>query len=102
MSELTDALLAAQNRDGGWGGSAGMESSIEETALALTALAAHSEGISEAMERGTNWLLKRIESSEMTASPIGFYFAKLWYFEKLYPLIFTVGALSQVARASRP
>jgi len=27
-------------------------------------------------------------------SPIGFYFAKLWYFEKLYPMIATVGALS--------
>ena len=26
-------------------------------------------------------------------SPIGFYFAKLWYFEKLYPVIFAVSAL---------
>src|ERR1051325_9437365 len=26
-------------------------------------------------------------------SPIGFSFARLWYFERLYPLIFTVGAL---------
>jgi len=95
-------LVAAQNRDGGWGGAAGMESSIEETALAVTALAAHSGEISDAIERGTKWLIARIESSEMAASPIGFYFAKLWYFEKQYPLIFTVGALSQVARASRP
>ena len=29
----------------------------------------------------------------MKATPIGFYFARLWYFEKLYPLIFTVAAL---------
>lgn len=29
-------------------------------------------------------------------SPIGFYFAKLWYFEKMYPLIFARGALSHV------
>jgi squalene-hopene/tetraprenyl-beta-curcumene cyclase len=29
------------------------------------------------------------------ASPIGFYFAKLWYYERLYPLIFTVAALGQ-------
>ncbi len=28
-------------------------------------------------------------------SPIGFYFAKLWYYERLYPLIFTVAALGQ-------
>jgi squalene-hopene/tetraprenyl-beta-curcumene cyclase len=32
-------------------------------------------------------------------SPIGFYFAKLWYYEKLYPLIFTVSALGQALRA---
>jgi squalene-hopene/tetraprenyl-beta-curcumene cyclase len=29
--------------------------------------------------------------------PIGFYFAKLWYFERLYPLIWTTGALGKVA-----
>ncbi len=28
-------------------------------------------------------------------TPIGFYFAKLWYFEKLYPMIFTVAALGR-------
>ena len=28
-------------------------------------------------------------------TPIGFYFAKLWYFEKLYPIIFTVAALGR-------
>jgi len=91
-------LVAAQNRDGGWGGAAGMESSIEETALAVNALAADSQKVSEAIERGTGWLMERIENGEMSASPIGFYFAKLWYFEKLYPLIFTVGALSHVRR----
>jgi hypothetical protein len=32
-------------------------------------------------------------------SPIGFYFAKLWYYEKLYPLIFTVSALGHACRA---
>ena len=30
-------------------------------------------------------------------APIGFYFAKLWYFEALYPLIFTVAALRKAA-----
>jgi len=29
-------------------------------------------------------------------SPIGFYFANLWYYEKLYPIIFTVAALERV------
>ena len=30
-------------------------------------------------------------------SPLGFYFAKLWYYEDLYPLIFTVAALGRAA-----
>ena len=30
------------------------------------------------------------------AAPIGLYFAKLWYYERLYPLIFTVAALGKV------
>jgi len=35
----------------------------------------------------------------MERSPIGFYFAKLWYYEKLYPIIFTVGALNRASAA---
>src|SRR5258706_941779 len=97
-----DWLVAAQNPDGGWGGAAAMESSIEETALALNALAANSEKISDSIERGTNWLINRIQSNDMDASPIGFYFAKLWHFGKLYPLIFAVSALSQVKQIIRP
>jgi squalene-hopene/tetraprenyl-beta-curcumene cyclase len=31
----------------------------------------------------------------MEPSPIGFYFAKLWYYERLYPRIFTVAALKR-------
>jgi squalene-hopene/tetraprenyl-beta-curcumene cyclase len=31
-------------------------------------------------------------------APIGFYFAKLWYYERLYPLIFTVAALGRACR----
>ena len=32
------------------------------------------------------------------AAPIGLYFAKLWYDEALYPLLFTVAALERVGR----
>jgi squalene-hopene/tetraprenyl-beta-curcumene cyclase len=47
--------------------------------------------------RAVNWLLSRVESGEWKQpSPIGFYFARLWYYEKLYPMIFTVGALNRV------
>ena len=46
------------------------------------------------------WLVARVESGEWTQpAPIGFYFAKLWYFERLYPMIFTVGALHRAAEA---
>ena len=49
------------------------------------------------MRRGTNWLQSRIyDDTWAEPSPIGFYFAKLWYFEKVYPLAFTVGALRAV------
>ena len=50
--------------------------------------------------RRSTWLVEAVESGRFREpSPIGFYFAKLWYYEKLYPLIFTVAALG--ARAGR-
>ena len=98
-------LLAAQSPDGGWAGASGATSSVEETALALDALASSAEfathfpaHMQTAVHRGTRWLVERIESGAWREpSPIGFYFARLWYFERLYPLIFTVGALNRVA-----
>ncbi|MEO0413498.1 MAG: prenyltransferase/squalene oxidase repeat-containing protein, partial [Verrucomicrobiota bacterium] len=79
-----------QNPDGGWGGGKGTPSSIEETALALTALAE----ATEQTDRGLEWLCHATESgTHFPASPIGFYFAKLWYFERVYPLVWTAEAL---------
>jgi squalene-hopene/tetraprenyl-beta-curcumene cyclase len=91
-------LGTAQNSDGGWGGAPGIPSSVEETALAVEALA--TPGIAgerlEAVKRGAAWLVGRVQSGEWKKpSPIGFYFAKLWYFEKLYPQIFTAAALGR-------
>jgi squalene-hopene/tetraprenyl-beta-curcumene cyclase len=99
-------LTKSQNTDGGWGGDHGAPSSVEETALAVEALArAESSSVPEhvaAMKRGTAWLIERVESGVWREpSPIGFYFAKLWYFERLYPMIFSVGALSSVASRLR-
>ena len=95
-------LVAAQNQDGGWGGSRGTPSSVEETALSLEMLVtAAAEGAvpSDPVERGLEWLVSRVESGNFAdPSPIGFYFAKLWYFEKLYPRIFTVAALGRAVR----
>jgi squalene-hopene/tetraprenyl-beta-curcumene cyclase len=92
-------LLGVQNADGGWGGAAGCPSSVEETALAVEVLVELAPG--DAVERGLAWLVDAVESGRFREpSPIGFYFAKLWYFEKLYPLIFTAAALGRAVRAS--
>ena len=97
-------LIDAQHESGGWGGARGTPPGIEESALALEALMAcagdAADGAtSEAIARGLDWLVERVDDgSYLEASPIGFYFAKLWYYEKLYPLIFTAGALERALR----
>jgi squalene-hopene/tetraprenyl-beta-curcumene cyclase len=109
-------LLSRQDPDGGWGGATvcgrpGLVGSIEETALAVHALACVERDepslavrTAEALRRGTAWLIDRTDRGRsFEPSPIGFYFAKLWYFEKLYPLVYAVGALERVAaRPTRP
>ena len=51
------------------------------------------------MNRGLAWLVEQVEKGGLwNPTPIGFYFAKLWYFEKLYPMIFTVAALGRARR----
>ena len=94
-----DFLLAVQNPDGGWGGAKNCPSSVEETALAADILLRLAPDRPEPW-RGVDWLLARVEDGTWTTpSPIGFYFAKLWYSERLYPVIFTVKAL-RTARAA--
>jgi squalene-hopene/tetraprenyl-beta-curcumene cyclase len=89
-----------QNADGGWGAGPGTPSSIEETALAVETLL-EDPGSDDAASRGLTWLLERVEDgSWREPAPIGFYFAKLWYFERLYPLIFTAGALRRACRGT--
>ncbi|HPD14674.1 MAG TPA: prenyltransferase/squalene oxidase repeat-containing protein [Planctomycetota bacterium] len=103
-------LLSAQNPDGGWGGAPGVPASIEETALALDALCRFAALSSPsatpspqpAIASGARWLLERTDGGRSFApSPIGLYFAKLWYYERLYPLIFAVGALGRVLELTR-
>ncbi len=97
-------LCAAQHADGSWGGDE-KHGTIEETALALEALAevTANHGDDEKkfgahIERGAQFLVQAVESGAWREpSPIGFYFAKLWYFERLYPIIFTVAALGAAA-----
>ncbi|MDB5330677.1 MAG: shc 2, partial [Phycisphaerales bacterium] len=53
----------------------------------------------QAVSRGVAWLLTNTDrGTRFDPTPIGFYFAMLWAFERLYPLIFTVAALEAVNR----
>ena len=117
-------LLACQGPDGGFGGAAGIQPSIEETALALDALASlmsaaaapaaapaaartagrtaiiPPERLAAAVAAAASWLIARTRGGrDFPAAPIGLYFARLWYFERLYPLIFTVSALAGARKA---
>ncbi len=88
-------LAEVQNSDGGWGGAKNTPSSTEETALAVEALLPLRK-YKESCDRGLEWLVERVESGTFrNPSPIGLYFAKLWYFERLYPIIFTVSVLAR-------
>jgi squalene-hopene/tetraprenyl-beta-curcumene cyclase len=93
-------LLEAQNADGGWGGDRGIRSSIEETGVVLAGLCravadGDRDSALKAVSRGAGWLLGEMRGAA-TASPIGLYFARLWYYEELYPLVFAVAGLSAV------
>ena len=99
-SRINDGVVfleAVQNSDGGWGGNAGVESSVEETSLALRALSLCERR--QAAEKGVKWLISYFEAlgeQPVPATPIGLYFASLWYFEQMYPLTFACAALHQV------
>jgi len=102
-------LLAAQNTNGGWGGAEGVDPTIEETALAVQALAdalvvaSPARGLTgtsleSAVCKGANWLVSATRGGrDFQPSPIGLYFSKLWYYERQYPVIFSVAALGRAA-----
>lgn len=98
-------LMAQQHAEGAWGGTRSGPPSLEETALALEALAASLAhcplvqlgAVKASLQKGADWLADQIAQGHWReATPIGFYFAKLWYYEKLYPLVFAAGALERV------
>ena len=106
-----DWMASMQQTDGSWGGGQcerqepQRHSSIEETALCVEALlcCGRAERHEQAALKGLTWLIDAVEANRhQESSPIGFYFAKLWYYERLYPLIMTVSALGQATRRHLP
>ena len=96
-------VVENQHSEGGWGGGKSIKridsnlgcGTVEETALCLEALLAGDLLANRAaIERGLNWLVSAIEQGEIVRSrPIGFYFARLWYDEQHYPIVFALSAL---------
>ena len=94
-------LASQQSSDGAWGAG----KSVEETALAIEALlaAGGAGAYHQHIERGLSWLIDSVDTGRFRqSSPIGFYFAKLWYYEALYPVIFTVATLGRAVRRFEP
>jgi squalene-hopene/tetraprenyl-beta-curcumene cyclase len=81
-------------------------SSVEETALAVSALlplATTHHAASRAVSSGLGWLAAAVEQdAHRQGAVIGFYPGRLWYHERLYPMLFAAGALSQAVRQLEP
>jgi len=90
ISDAREYLSNQQNEDGSWGGTYKVKGSIEETSLAISALVPTSK---DCCLRGFRWLDDSFKNEGLHSTPIGLYFAALWYDEKLYPLIYYVEAL---------
>jgi len=114
-------LLSSQHAGGGWGpprapldysnadkdgfrawrGNDVMSKScsVEETALAVTALlplTTSSPPAAKAVSAGLTWLVNAVEQDvHRQPAVIGFYPSKIWYHERLYPLVLAAGALSR-------
>ncbi len=93
LSKAQLYLKNQQNINGSWGAVKGAEGTIEETALAISAVASFDL---EAALNGQKWIENQIAINGLKTSPIGLYFASLWYDEKLYPLVFYIDALRRL------
>ena len=101
-------IVQNQNADGGFGGGVSVsysdsslgQSSVEETALCVDALLNSNQPEHRAAAiKGLDWLNRAVEASVIeNCHPIGFYFAKLWYHERLYPIVFSMSAMAKFTR----
>ncbi|NVO12054.1 MAG: squalene--hopene cyclase [Bacteroidales bacterium] len=90
LTNAQNYLQQQQNDDGSWGGYQGVVGTIEETSLAICALAKRDK---DACIKGFEWLENEYNLNGLRSKPIGLYFATLWYDEKLYPITFYVEGL---------
>lgn len=92
-------LKNSRNADGGWGGEADTPSLMETTSLVITALSLCNTSLKE-LEVSVHYLTEQfiLHDGRPPCAPIGFYFASLWYDEKLYPLLFGVRALNNIKK----
>jgi squalene-hopene/tetraprenyl-beta-curcumene cyclase len=113
-ARAAEYLLRCQRPSGGWGPenpdkrSNTPPESIEETAAAVEALACAAsarldgldrEPVVEAVRRGAARLAELTdEGSDFPAAPIGLYFARLWYYERMYPLVMAISAWGRAER----
>jgi prenyltransferase beta subunit len=82
-------LVSVQNADGSWGGDLNLNGTIEETALAVSALS-NNVDMKNVAQQGLQWIDE--QSIPFEAAPIGLYFASLWYSEKMYPQVMALEA----------
>jgi squalene-hopene/tetraprenyl-beta-curcumene cyclase len=97
-------LLDRQQDEGGWGGDARAPASVEETGIALKALARCrpvEPRVRDARARAVRFLIAASTDRAAAPTPIGLYFARLWYFEELYPLIYPLMGLIAAREALR-
>jgi squalene-hopene/tetraprenyl-beta-curcumene cyclase len=88
-----DYLLSVQKADGGFGGDVNAPATIEETAVVIYALAGQGRSLPQT-QRSVDWLLQATkDGTYFPCAPIGLYFARLWYHERLYPVLWTAQAL---------
>lgn len=90
-------LIKNQNQDGSWGGQKGLPGSFEETAISIRALC---NKANQPVEKGMEWIVKEKAKNGIYATPIGLYFASLWYDEKLYPIIYSLEAMEKIHNTS--
>lgn len=117
-------LVSAQHSGGGWGPprlavdysttekdglrarkaneAMAKSSSVEETALAVRALmpwVGADPAAAKAASAGLSWLTAVVErETPPRPAVIGFYPTKIWYHDRLYPLVFTAGALASATQ----